>query len=73
VRQAPHTLFSFASLPARYDYYSRQPSSKLDEVQARFIIAECVLALEYIHRYMRMRPHNAPLIDFLVQQGLRAS
>lgn len=39
------------SRPRRYDYYSRQPNSRLDEVQARFIIAECVLALEYIHRF----------------------
>jgi hypothetical protein len=73
VRQRPHTIFVFASLRTRYDYYSRQPSSKLDEVQARFIIAECVLALEYIHRYMRVRPRLAPLIDFPVQQGLRTS
>ena len=40
----------FASLSRSYDYYSRQPNARLDEAQARFIIAECVLALEYIHR-----------------------
>jgi serine/threonine protein kinase len=38
-------------LICRYDYYLRQPNGRLDEVQARFIIAECVLALEYIHRF----------------------
>jgi len=51
-------------MPApRYDYYSRQPNAKLDEQQARFIIAECVLALEYIHRCVRVRVRAAALAD----------
>ena len=46
-----------------YDYYSRQSNARLDEVQARFIIAECVLALEYIHR--------CPIICFRAMLRLR--
>jgi serine/threonine protein kinase len=43
-------LYSHHLLSDRYDYYIRQSNARLDEVQARFIIAQCVLALEYIHR-----------------------
>ena len=46
---------SAASPLPSYDYYSRQPNARLDETQARFIIAECVLSLEYIHRCIAPR------------------
>lgn len=48
-----------------YDYYSRQSNARLDEMQARFIIAECVLSLEYIHSkgyvHRDIKPENVLL------------